>query len=79
MKYNKGDCFKRMEEITDGWNTLNKTQTIMIDDPMDKYYVIYSDEGYHCGMTEEEIDKYFYRLHTREEIVDMLEQLNNLP
>lgn len=79
MKYKKGDCFKRMPEVVEGWNPLNKTKTIMIVGNMNTHYLVYSDEGYSFGYFEEEIDKYFYRLYTREEVTTMLDAINNIP
>ena len=91
MKHQIGDCFKRMEEVTEGWNEYNLTKTIMIVDvirnPIGDYYKALSDFKYDdttsshfpIVISETEIDKFFYRLHTREEILEMLNHLNDLP
>jgi hypothetical protein len=76
MKYQKGDCFKR-NDVTEGWNSLNKTTTIMVEDVGKDYYFIYSDFGYHEGLLETEIDKYFYRLYSKEDMLNIINTLSD--
>lgn len=69
MKYKKGDCFKRNSEM-DGWNEWNKSNTIMIFAEGQTHYIVFTDLGYHIGMFDHEIDKYFDKMYTMHEAFD---------